>query len=293
MTTTELSPADTADWLLTPEAVRAQCGALFDRAVAGESAHFMLQPDRLNACAAEVVATTRAAYPDLRVPPHAHWRHFVLGGRDRWSELVEALGLDPLERARTETKLAIVSALLDAVAGAAWGYDNPEDGTRYVRSEGLALASLDLFTAGAVGEGRMQATAEGLGHITAADLARAFQVDPDNPLEGLEGRAQLLANLGKTIAAQPEIFGRPARLGHLADRFLGAGRENLPVRKILCTLLDRLAERVRAMLGKSATELPLAAILEGGTWATGRRLAAARRDGGVPPLSILSTGTVF
>jgi len=38
---------------------------------------------------------------------------------------------------------------------------------------------------------------------------------------------------------------------------------------------------------------PLARVLEGGTWAAGRRIAAERREGGNPPLSITSDGTVF
>jgi hypothetical protein len=47
---------------------------------------------------------------------------------------------------------------------------------------------------------------------------------------------------------------------------------------------------VRARLG--APSLPLACILEGGTWAAGRRLAQARRDG-APPIEVESDGTVF
>jgi hypothetical protein len=38
--------------------------------------------------------------------------------------------------------------------------------------------------------------------------------------------------------------------------------------------------------------MPLAAILEGGTWAAGRELAQARR-GGEPPFRVISDGTVF
>jgi len=38
--------------------------------------------------------------------------------------------------------------------------------------------------------------------------------------------------------------------------------------------------------------MPLAAVLEGGTWAAGRELAQARR-GGDPPFPIASDGTVF
>jgi len=58
-------------------------------------------------------------------------------------------------------------------------------------------------------------------------------------------------------------------------------------------LLDRIAEPIRAKLGFKAEDFPLAKALEGGTWATGRRLAKDRRPGGPPPLTIISDGTVF
>jgi len=61
-------------------------------------------------------------------------------------------------------------------------------------------------------------------------------------------------------------------------------------RALTVTLLDELAPLVRAKLGRAA--LPLACILEGGTWAAGRRLAQARRDG-APPIELDSDGTVF
>ena len=64
-------------------------------------------------------------------------------------------------------------------------------------------------------------------------------------------------------------------------------------RALTIFLLDRLAERVRALLGKSAAEFPLACVLEGGSWEAGRRIAATRRTGGSPPLTIASDGTLF
>ena len=42
-----------------------------------------------------------------------------------------------------------------------------------------------------------------------------------------------------------------------------------------------------------ATSLPLAKILEGGTWAAGRRLARERRADASPPVKVISDGTVF
>ena len=63
-------------------------------------------------------------------------------------------------------------------------------------------------------------------------------------------------------------------------------------RALTVALLDELAELVRARLGVDAGRLPLAGVLEGGTWAAGRALAQRLR-GGLPPLTIASDGTVF
>jgi hypothetical protein len=64
-------------------------------------------------------------------------------------------------------------------------------------------------------------------------------------------------------------------------------------RALTVALLDRLAVVLRQRLGKNAESLPLAKILEGGTWAAGRKLAFERRPDGSPPLKIISDGTVF
>ena len=61
-------------------------------------------------------------------------------------------------------------------------------------------------------------------------------------------------------------------------------------RALTVALIDELAPLVRSRL--AAPELPLACILEGGTWAAGRELAQESR-GGNPPFSIRSDGTVF
>ncbi len=386
-----------ADWLLTPGAIRAQCGALFDLGVAGKLAHFSVDLGRLPDCAAEVVTTIRAAYPDLNVPPHARWRHFVLGGQDRWAPHA-ARYETPRARARAECALASLSVLLDAGAGADWSYRDPATGTGFARSEGLALASLDMVVAGAFGA----AGAADLAGFGADDLAAGFQVDAQNPLAGLAGRARLISDLGAVVDARPDIFGDARELGRIADHLLALATPDLPAARILTTLLDalgpiwpatprlegralgacwphpmapgtglvpfhklsqwlsysliepleragaritgldaltglaeyrnggrfldtgvislktavstppapqdplvvewraltvvlldRVADLVRETLGKTAAEMPLAAVLEGGTWATGRRRAAAARPGGPPPIAIASTGTVF
>ncbi len=63
-------------------------------------------------------------------------------------------------------------------------------------------------------------------------------------------------------------------------------------RALTVALLDELAPLVRTELGLQAHQLPLACVLEGGTWGAGR-LLAQRLRGGLPPFQIASDGTVF
>jgi hypothetical protein len=63
-------------------------------------------------------------------------------------------------------------------------------------------------------------------------------------------------------------------------------------RALTVALMDELAVEVRNLLHMDAHRLPLACVLEGGTWAAGRELAQRHR-GGLPPLKVASDGTVF
>jgi hypothetical protein len=64
-------------------------------------------------------------------------------------------------------------------------------------------------------------------------------------------------------------------------------------RALTVALLDRVADGVRSRFGKSPSEMPLAHVLEGGTWHAGREIAEERRPDGGPPVRIQSDGTVF
>ena len=64
-------------------------------------------------------------------------------------------------------------------------------------------------------------------------------------------------------------------------------------RALTVALLDRVADDLRHRLGADAISMPLAKILEGGTWAAGRRLARERRADASPPVKVISDGTVF
>jgi hypothetical protein len=393
-------------YLRTPRAIRERAEELYALAQAGKLEHFALDEHALAGVVDRVLAVTRESYPNLgAIPYHGRFRHFGTGGVDRLAELDATLApLGREEQLMARFELVITSVLLDAGAGSAWRYRDRRGGT-LGRSEGLAVASFDWFVTGGLSLDRrrpLRADAEKLAELSSAELGAAFQVGPENPLVGLEGRARLLRELGRVVTEQRRYFGDPPRLGALglhllaeakggrleATRVLAAvlealgaiwpGRESLlgqnlgdvfrhsavgrvPFHKLsqwltysLCeplelaglelgglseltglaeyrngglfldggvlvpkhggvlgaahavdselvvewraltvALLDRTAARLRERVGLSAEELPLARVLEGGTWRTGRLLAEERRPGGAPPLRILSDGTVF
>jgi hypothetical protein len=233
-------------WLRTPEAVRARAAVLLQAAEAGLSANFRVDPSRLDEAAEAVVRQTRADYPDLCIPVHSRWRHFEVGERDRWRECRLRLGeVDPDEVARIRFDLVIPSVLLDAGAGAAWRWREASSGLVLGRSEGLALASLELFERGLLSRHRsrpLRTDAAALRALDAAALAEVFQAGAANPLPGLEGRFRLLNRLGAAMELDRARFGSPARLGHLYDHLKGQARDGkLPARSILVTLLESLA----------------------------------------------------
>ena len=391
-----------------PAEVRQRCHEILAVGERGALTHFDVRTDRLAAVADIVTSVTRQRYPDLAVPPHSRWRHFEIGGTDRWNRL--AHGLDPDERARAALDLVVPSVLLDAGAGDGWRYREAGTGEVFARSEGLAVASFAMFAAGLFSSDSrcpLRADAAALRNCDAKRLAGAFQAGPGNRLEGMEGRAGLLRALGDALEARPDLFGSPPRVGGLYDRFRalseppsaaklleilldafrgiwperivvdgvglgdvwyhGAVRRSdgtdrlVPFHKLTqwlayslieplakagilvrdlheltglaeyrngglfidggalaprnrgifsvehppgaepivewraltLALLDRLAPLVRERLGLGEAELPLAGLLEGGTWAAGRMLAREAREGGGPPIRLASDGTVF
>lgn len=108
-------------------------------------------------------------------------------------------------------------------------------------------------------------------------------------IDGLTGLAEyrnggLFVDAGVLVLKDP---GAAAR-AHPVDGPLVVGWRALTV-----ALLDRLAPMVRDRLGVTAQAFPLARVLEGGSWAAGRRIAARLRPDLSPPISVISDGTVF
>ncbi|MBU1374981.1 MAG: URC4/urg3 family protein [Alphaproteobacteria bacterium] len=387
-----MSDQATARSLLTASAVRDRAHEMLAIAEAGGLAEWRLDLSRLDAAADLTAETVRLNYPDLKVPFHARWRHFVVDGRDLWAERDKPS--DPAALGRAAFDLVIPSVLLDAGAGAAWRYRDAATGAVLGRSEGLGVASLRFFESGAMSSDPADPLrADALGKVDAAMIGRAFQVTADNPLVGLEGRAALLHRLGEAVGRPGALFdimarhaenGRlpapvilevllqalgpiwPGRLSlggvplgdcwthpavdgfvplHKLSQWMSysliepleasgvtvtdvdgltglaeyrngglfvdlgvlvlkdpedAGRAH-PVdgplvvgwRSLTVALLDQLAPMVRDRLGVTAEDFPLARVLEGGSWAAGRRIAKAKRPDLSPPIAVISDGTVF
>jgi hypothetical protein len=86
---------------------------------------------------------------------------------------------------------------------------------------------------------------------------------------------------------------RPKQRALLEKTFAVGDEAIVEWRALTVALLDRIAQHVRVHLGLDAARLPLVKVLEAGTWFAGRRLAAERRPGGGPPITVTSDGTVF
>lgn len=87
----------------------------------------------------------------------------------------------------------------------------------YSRSEGLAVASLEMFKSGMFSSNPSephQVDAAGLNNITVEALAKGMQVSETNPMDGLEGRAGLLIRLSRALQ-NTAYFGHGARPGNM------------------------------------------------------------------------------
>ncbi len=107
-------------------------------------------------------------------------------------------------------------------------------------------------------------------------------------LEALTGLPEyrnggLLIDSGLIVPKDPAFLARDWQVG---DEFV------VEWRALTVALLDELAPRLRHVMDRTDEDLPLARVLEGGTWAAGRVLAQRLREG-APPVRIQSDGTVF
>ena len=237
----QVSLSDTQiDYILSPKAIRDQSQKVFDFTVAGNG-YFAYNADKMKPTVDYVLTVIRKNYPDLQIPFHSRWGHFRVGGTDR-SKQFETM-TDKMELARTKLDLVITSVLLDAGAGSAWKYFEESSGKHFNRSEGLGVASLYMFKSGVMSSDKKswKADAAGLQSVTAADLEKHFQVTPENPLVGVQGRVQLLNNLGKACGRNP-VFKKDNRPGNIIDHLAEKHGNKIPATAVLRAVLDGLGE---------------------------------------------------
>jgi hypothetical protein len=282
-----LGDAEAARSLLSAKAVRERAHEMLAAGLDDRLEHFTVDLQSLGVAARVVSELIRVNYPDLDVPFHARWRHFVIGARDLWAErAAQTAWPSPAAKARAEFDLAITSVLLDAGAGASWHYLDPAIEQVVSRSEGLAVASLRMFEAGSFSADPadpLRADAERLMRLSHEEVATGFQSMVGNRLVGVEGRADLLASLGNAVAANPSVFARHdrARPGGLYDHLAAQAADGrLAAPRILEALLEHLGPIW-------PSRLTLGGVPLGDTW---RHPAIKRADAtnGLVPIHKLS-----
>ncbi|KAG8695358.1 hypothetical protein FRC08_007876 [Ceratobasidium sp. 394] len=218
---------NTVAYLRTLPSIRERCSRVHALAQEGKLEYFDYHPEKegevVKFCAGIIERDFGSAYDTI--PPHSRWRHFD-AGRERIAPLLAQWSkeLSPLDTTKRLIDLFLVSVLLDAGAGNAWAYTE-SDGAKFGRSEGLAIASLDMFLSGFfASDGDLRVDAAGLKSITPESTGAAMQVSASNPMSGLEGRSNLLANLGNALSASPEMFGADGRPGNMLDFLQKEGR---------------------------------------------------------------------
>jgi hypothetical protein len=209
-----------ASELMQLSAIRHQCSKLYELGKKGELGFFTVNESAIPAAVDATIKSIHERYPSLKVLPHSRLRHFE---SDQLVSLLASWKCDDVEKARRLVDLVVVSVLLDAGAGADWKYVTPS-GEEARSSEGLALASLELFLDGFFStDPAMKARVNSLAlkSVTEQSLARGMQVSRSNPLLGVGGRAQILQKLGHALENCPEFFGSEVpRPGNMVDFLL-------------------------------------------------------------------------
>lgn len=246
---------DQIDYLLSPKAIRDRAQKVFDLTEAGKG-YFSYHAEGLQPVVDYVLAVITEKYPDLKIPFHSRWGHFRAGQIDRAQNLSKSLAhLSPIEKARTQLDLVITSVLLDAGAGPQWSYHEDETMKNFSRSEGLGVASYYMFMSGVMSGSKssVQADQKGLQSVTAADLRKYFQVTDKNPLVGVDGRVQLLNNLGK--AMENKVIFKDGRPGNIIDYLADKCGSSIPATEILRAVLDGLGVIWPGRLAAGGTNL--------------------------------------
>jgi len=233
--------------LMTTDAVRKVTRRIFELAKKDETKYFKLNLSKLEETADFVADVIKKNYPDLNIPYHSRWRHFEkLRPSTVVPDLAKSWPCDEKERVRRLIDLATISVLLDAGTGPAWKYTDSE-GNVYTRSEGLALASLDMFKSGLFSSDPAvphRVNSCGITRITLDDFKRGLQHSKANPLASIEARYQMLQRLAAALEAAPTVYGyevvRPGNILDWIERNMSA-EKSIPLNSIFDAIVMSLS----------------------------------------------------
>ncbi|TFL03729.1 DUF1688-domain-containing protein [Pterulicium gracile] len=222
---TTFTTDDQTAYLRTLPAIRERCSRVFKLAEQNKLEYFDYHPEKEKDVVEFCINIIKRDFGSnfTSIPPHGRWRHLD-AGRARIEPLIAQWKSSEQSISETEIckrllDLFLVSVLLDAGAGNVWKYTDKE-GATFARSEGLGVASVEMFERGLFSGDATQpyrVDAEGLARVTVEQVGESMQAGPQNPMDGLEGRASLLRNLSKTLKEGTEFFGEDARPGNLID----------------------------------------------------------------------------
>ncbi|THG96249.1 hypothetical protein EW026_g5557 [Hermanssonia centrifuga] len=254
MNISPFTPQQTASYLRTLPAIRERCTRVHELAKQGKLQYFDYHPEQEDAVASFCLDLMKRDFGSnfSSIPPHGRWRHLD-AGHPRVEPLIAKWNTSPnppdtKEVCRRLVDLFLVSVLLDAGAGNTWKYVEPQSGQSFSRSEGLGVASINMFEEGFFSgnpQNPYQVDAEGLSRISTENTTRAMQVTSSNPMVGIEGRTALLQNLSTALKASPVFFGADARPGNLVDfleseSILDGSTRRVPVAALWAALIDGL-----------------------------------------------------
>lgn len=195
----------------------------------GEGKYFNLNLDKIPDVVDFVVdEIIRPDYPSdealEKIPPHGRWQHINASNIDRMGKLIKEWrdkNFSENEICKKIIDLFVFSVLIDAGAGTSWSYHEESSNTTIGRSEGLAVASVNIFCQGKLSDDPeddpYKVNGSSLTSWTLADFNKNFQISSENVIDGLEGRLNLIKSLGNALCSNKEIFGPDSRPGNIID----------------------------------------------------------------------------
>ncbi|KAG2184499.1 hypothetical protein INT43_000408 [Umbelopsis isabellina] len=217
------------EYLLSLRAVREQNKRIYECVKSGKLQHFDIDLDKMEEVVRFVTLLVKRDFDDpSEMPSHSRWRHFDAGEQPRIKQLLASMSSSSaLDKAKRLIDLFVISILLDTSPLHQWGYQEKSTGRVYRRTEGVAVAVLEIFKTGLFSSDpgdpyRVDAAA--LADLTVDDLANGFQISAKNTLVGLEDRVNLIQHVTETMKDYSSLFSSKdktsSRPGNMLDYLL-------------------------------------------------------------------------